>query len=251
MEDLNWAELRAARTVVESDDYLVLDKPAGLSVAGERHETDLVRIARAAGEELIPVHRIDKVTSGVVLLARTKAAHGPLTRQFTVLTVDKRYLAITRTVGLPDDGTIDLPLSVGRKNRVRVAAPRGDIRFDEPAGRWSVPEESVRSRSFGSLSSFRRLWSGKEHTLLAVTPTTGRRHQIRVHLAWIGHPISGDPLFPGPGAGRTCLHAWRLAFDDADGRRVTVSADPGDDFWEPVAEQLPEDERARLLSVPA
>jgi tRNA pseudouridine32 synthase / 23S rRNA pseudouridine746 synthase len=251
VDELDWAELRAARTVLESDDYLVLDKPAGLSVAGERHETDLVRIARDAGEELIPVHRIDKVTSGVVLLARTKVAHGPLTRQFNQRTVDKRYLAITRSVGLPSEGTIELPLSVGRKNRVRVAAPRGDIRFDEDTALWSVPAESVRPGGFPSRSGLRRLWSGQGYTLLAVTPTTGRRHQIRVHLAWIGHPIAGDPLFPGPGegGGRTCLHAWRLAFDDAQGRRVTVGAEPDADFWEPVAGQLPEDERARLLAV--
>jgi tRNA pseudouridine32 synthase/23S rRNA pseudouridine746 synthase/23S rRNA pseudouridine1911/1915/1917 synthase len=65
----DWSVLRSVRTLAETDEYLVLDKPPGISVTGERHETDLVRIARAAGEHLIPVHRIDKVTSGAVLLA--------------------------------------------------------------------------------------------------------------------------------------------------------------------------------------
>lgn len=258
----DWASIRDQRTLAETDDYLVLNKPPGLSVTGERHETDLVRMAKAAGEYLIPVHRIDKVTSGVVLLARTQAAHGPLTRQFTLRTVDKSYLAITRTTGLPPSGTVELPLSTGRKNRVRVGAPREDITFDEASGRWSVPESSVRARSYPSLTRLRRGWEGSRHTLLGLTPTTGRRHQIRVHLAWIGHPIAGDPLFPaGDGAAtaggsagpatdaavRTCLHAWRLSFDDGAGRRVTVGTDPDDDFWAPVADGLTPETRADVL----
>jgi tRNA pseudouridine32 synthase / 23S rRNA pseudouridine746 synthase len=261
--ELDWAAVRSARALAETADYLVLDKPPGLSVAGERHETDLVRIARDAGEELIPVHRIDKVTSGVVLLARTRAAHGPLTRQFARRTVRKDYLAITRTTGLPEHGRVDLPLSVGRKNRVRVAAPRGDIRHEpDPAGteeRWTVPAESVRAKAFPSLTTFTRLWTGGSephgHTVLAVAPTTGRRHQIRVHLAWIGHPIAGDPLFPDPDAGpepdagrRTCLHAWRLAFDDLHGNRVEVAAEPDREFWAPVRPLLPDEGPAAVLA---
>ena len=265
----DWASIRDRRTLAETDDYLVLDKPPGLSVTGERHETDLVRMAKAAGEYLIPVHRIDKVTSGVVLLARTQAAHGPLTRQFTLRTVDKSYLAITRTTGLPPSGTVELPLSTGRKNRVRVGAPREDIAFDEDSGRWSVPESSLRARSYPSLTRLRRVWEGPRHTLLDLTPTTGRRHQIRVHLAWIGHPIAGDPLFPAAdgataagataagaaepaadGAVRTCLHAWRLSFDDGAGRRVTVGADPDEEFWAPVDDGLPPETRADVLGRP-
>jgi tRNA pseudouridine32 synthase / 23S rRNA pseudouridine746 synthase len=248
-----WPALRAERVLAETDEYLALDKPAGVSVTGERHETDLVRIAKEAGEHLLPVHRIDKVTSGVVLLAKTPAAHGPLTRQFTLRTVEKTYLAITRTVGLPPAGTVDLPLAVGRKNRVRIGAPREDIRFDSDAARWWVPETSVRPRSYPSLTRFRRAWQGRDHTLLVVYPTTGRRHQIRVHLAWIGHPIAGDPLFPpphdsGPDGVRTCLHSWRLSFDDHRGRRVTVMAPPGADFWTPVAAELAAEHRMAVLS---
>jgi tRNA pseudouridine32 synthase/23S rRNA pseudouridine746 synthase/23S rRNA pseudouridine1911/1915/1917 synthase len=249
---VDWPTLRQERALLESDEYLVLNKPAGLSVAGERHETDLVRIAKDAGEELIPVHRIDKVTSGVVLLARTKAAHGPLTRQFALRTVRKTYLTLTRTIGLPEAGTVDLPLSVGRKNRVRVAAPRGDIEFDPDTGRWTVPAASVRPRSFPSLTGFRRVWQGGANSLLVVWPESGRRHQIRVHLAWIGHPIAGDPLFPALAtdppdpAVRTCLHAWRLAFDDSSGRRVQVMAEPDEAFWSPVAGELNPADRAGL-----
>lgn len=254
---LDWATVRAERTLAETDEYLVLDKPAGISVAGERHETDLVRIAQQAGELLIPVHRIDKVTSGVLLMAKTTAAHGPLTRQFTVRTVDKTYLAITRSTGLPAAGAIDLPLGVGRKNRVRIAAPREDIVFqtESPAetateeGRWTVPTGSVRPRAYPSLTTFTRAWQGPGHTLLVLHPNTGRRHQIRVHLAWIGHPIVGDPLFPDADDvhRRTCLHAWQLAFDDGSGRRVHIETPPDLEFWAPIADQLPADGRAELL----
>jgi tRNA pseudouridine32 synthase / 23S rRNA pseudouridine746 synthase len=245
----DWADVRRERVLAETDDYLVLDKPAGVSVAGERHDTDLVRIAGDAGERLIPVHRIDKVTSGVVLLAKTTAAHGPLTRQFTMRSVQKTYLAITRSTGLPTEGTIELPLSVGRKNRVRIAAQREDIIFDSATGAWTVPAVSVRPKAFPSLTTFTRAWQGSSNTLLVLRPSTGRRHQIRVHLAWIGHPIVGDPLFPSAesAADRTCLHAWRLSFDDVDGRRVHVHTLPDREFWAPIAHDLPAARRAEAL----
>ena len=180
-----WAEIRDGAVVYEDAAALVLNKPAGLSVMGERHETDLVRLAAEAGEKLYPAHRIDKVTSGALLLARELRWHGGLTRQFNRRTVDKVYLAITRSTGLPARGTIDLPLSVGRKNRVRVAANRAAIAFDEPSARWSVPadEEFSGMRTYPSVTTFFTLGGDGQHTLLAVHPVTGRRHQIRVHLS--------------------------------------------------------------------
>lgn len=232
----DWGSLRAG-ALAETDEYLVLDKPAGISVTGERHDTDLVRIAADAGEQVIPVHRIDKVTSGVLLLARSTAAHGPLTRQFNKRTVAKSYLAITRSTGLPEAATVELPLATGRKNRVRVAAAREEIAHAD--GRWTVPDAAVRPKSFPSVTRLRRLWAGTEHTLVLAEPETGRRHQIRVHLAWIGHPIVGDPLFGATTEPRTLLHAWRLVFDDAAGRRITVRADPPAEFWAPIAAELP------------
>ena len=115
---------------------------------GERHDTDLVRLAEEAGEKLYPAHRIDKVTSGVLLLAKDLALHGDLTRQFNRRTVDKVYLAITASTGLPGRGTIELPLSVGRKNRVRVAANRAAIVFDPASARWSIPPDEQFRRSW-------------------------------------------------------------------------------------------------------
>ncbi|HKN99986.1 MAG TPA: RNA pseudouridine synthase [Pseudonocardiaceae bacterium] len=233
----DWAGIRRDRVLFADDAALVLDKPAGLAVTGERHDTDLVRLAADAGETLFPAHRIDKVTSGAVLFARELRHHGDLTRQFNRRTVGKAYLAATPTTGLPDRGVIDLPLSVGRKSRVRVAADRDRIRAD--GDRWSVAPDDVFThvRTYPSVTTFATVWADERHTLLVVRPLTGRRHQIRVHLAWIGHQLAGDPLFDRSGAaGRTLLHSWLLAFDAAwlGGRRIEVAAVPGNDFWTPL-----------------
>ena len=241
-----WSEIRDRHVILENDHALVLNKPAGISVTGERHGWDLVSLADAAGEWVMPAHRIDKVTSGAVLFAKTIEAHGGLTRQFNKRTVDKGYLVITRTVGLPESGVVDLPLSEGRKKRVRVAAPRerilADTVADTASHTWSVRRSDVfdNKRSYPSVSLFVRLWEGRCQTLLLVRPLTGRRHQIRVHLAWIGHPIMGDPLFANDdGVHRTFLHSWRLDFDACwgEGERLEVEARPGPDFA--VMDDLP------------
>jgi tRNA pseudouridine32 synthase/23S rRNA pseudouridine746 synthase/23S rRNA pseudouridine1911/1915/1917 synthase len=217
-----WAEFRE-RVILEDDEILVLDKPVGVSVMGERHESDLVRMAADAGVRLYPAHRIDKVTSGVILFAKDLAAHGGLTRQFNKRTVQKAYLAVTAPGGLPPTGRVDLPLSVGRKNRVRIAAPRESIERKDDT--WTVPAAAVFDTvpTYPSVTTFAVRAQTAERALLEAVPETGRRHQIRVHLAWIGHPIVGDPLFEKAPAGRTYLHSWRLSFDHR-GKRVTVEA---------------------------
>ncbi|MCE6995236.1 RluA family pseudouridine synthase [Saccharothrix sp. S26] len=236
-----WSELRRGAVLFEDEAALVLAKPPGIAVMGERHGTDLVRLAEEAGETLFPAHRIDKNTSGAILFAKRLEFHGDLTRQFNKRTVDKAYLAVTASTGLPERGRITLPFSVGRKNRVRVAGNRSDIGFDAQRSRWSLAPgtEFGHVRTYPSDTGFARAWHDDRHTLLVVVPHTGRRHQIRVHLAWIGHPILGDPLFDknAEAAGlRTFLHSWRLAFDAAwaGGARVEVLAPPGPDFWQPV-----------------
>jgi tRNA pseudouridine32 synthase/23S rRNA pseudouridine746 synthase/23S rRNA pseudouridine1911/1915/1917 synthase len=240
--DADWAGITQGRVLFSDDAALVLDKPAGIAVTGERHETDLVRLAADAGETLFPAHRIDKVTSGAILFARELSSHGDLTRQFNQRTVAKAYLAATATTGLPDRGVIDLPLSVGRKNRVRIAAERSSIQATEQG--FSVAQADVfqQVKSYPSVTEFATVWADDRHTLLVVRPKTGRRHQIRVHLAWIGHALAGDPLFDkSAGDARTLLHSWRLAFDAAwlAGRRIEVEAPPGADFWTPLGIEEP------------
>ncbi|MEV4127538.1 RNA pseudouridine synthase [Nocardia sp. NPDC049707] len=234
--EFEWAELRNSCVVEEDAAVLALNKPAGISVTGERHDSDIVEVAAAAGETLYPVHRIDKVTSGLVLLAKDLGAHGQLTRQFNKQTAEKAYLAIVESTGLPDRGVIELPLSVGRKNRVRIAAPRECIR--ERAGRWFVDDaDLLATKNYPSTTQFTTVLRTDTHTLLAVRPITGRRHQIRVHLAWIGHPIVGDPLFDkSTQHPRTHLHSWQLTLS-APWRTpptLTLQAPPTPDFWHPL-----------------
>ncbi|MCW0215854.1 MAG: RNA pseudouridine synthase [Pseudonocardia sp.] len=220
-----WAALRE-RALLETPDVLVLDKPPGIAVTGERHDVDLVELAAAEGEILYPVHRIDKVTSGLVLLARTLPAHGPLTRQFADRTAEKAYLAVLEGAGLPERWTIDLPLGVGRKSTVRIAAPRESLTFDAAASRWAVPEAEVLpgKKNYPSVTHLERVAEAGGRTLVVARPVSGRRHQIRVHLAWTGTPITGDPLFRGEG--RTFLHSWRLRLPAGDGLDVTAPPDP-------------------------
>ncbi|WP_433757376.1 RluA family pseudouridine synthase [Nocardia sp. CA-135398] len=234
--EFEWAELRKSCVIEEDAAVLALNKPAGISVTGERHDSDIVEAAAAVGEKLYPVHRIDKVTSGLVLLAKDLGAHGQLTRQFNKQTAEKVYLAIVESTGLPDRGVIELPLSVGRKNRVRIAAPRESIR--EQTGRWFVDDaDLLATKNYPSTTRFTTVLRTDTHTLLAVRPITGRRHQIRVHLAWIGHPIVGDPLFDKSARlDRTYLHSWQLALAAPWRTPPTLAlrATPTLDFWHPL-----------------
>jgi tRNA pseudouridine32 synthase/23S rRNA pseudouridine746 synthase/23S rRNA pseudouridine1911/1915/1917 synthase len=237
---INWTDVRDHGVLFEDEHVLVINKPVGISLVGERNDTDLMRQAREAGDWVMPAHRIDKVTSGVVLLARDQPTHGVLTRQFSERTVTKEYLAVVRGTGIGCDGDrrgrIELPLSVGRKNRVRVAAERNAITETVP-GQWNVPGQAVFShvRSYSAETDYTVLAEQSGHSALLLRPHTGRRHQLRVQLAWIGFPIEGDPLFCKPPGERTYLHAWRLTFGHpVSGEPVTVHADPEPSFWQPL-----------------
>lgn len=235
---LDWARLRATKLVYSDNAVLALNKPSGITVTGERHDTDIVTAAAAEGERLYPVHRIDKVTSGLILFATDLSAHGELTRQFNKQTAQKSYLAIVQDPErrLPDAGSIDLPLSVGRKNRVRVAAHRADIR--RTGDRWFLaPQDVFDEKNYPARTDFTLRHRHRDLAVLHLHPRTGRRHQIRVHVAWIGTPIVGDPLFDRTDTwSRTALHSWRLelAASWLPSGRLDLSAAPGPDFWEPV-----------------
>ena len=253
MIDTDWRELRERIVLWEDDSALVVNKPPGLSVMGERHDTDLVTIAASAGEKLWWVHRIDKVTSGAVLLAKTRSAHATLTRQFAKRTVDKAYLAICRPGDMPGSGAIDLPLFTASSGRIRVAAERQNIKHDSLQGTWYVEADDLLPRkSYPSRTEYEKLWDNTETTVVLAIPVTGRRHQIRVHLAWTGHAILGDPLFTkktDPVMPRTYLHSLRVGFFAA-GRPtswVEVNAPPLMDFWLPVNSAFDDAGAAGLL----
>jgi tRNA pseudouridine32 synthase / 23S rRNA pseudouridine746 synthase len=236
MTTFSWPELRRD-PVYEDGQLLVLNKAPGISVMGERHGESLVDLAEAAGEPVHWVHRIDKVTSGLLLLAKTRPAHASLTRQFARRGADKRYLAWAEGTGLPARATIDLPLRPGRKGTIRVAGDRQAIGYDAAASRFALPPGAIdRSKpSYDSLTEFAVALVSDGHTLLVVKPVTGRRHQIRVHLAWLGFPIAGDPLFhrgQDEDGQRTYLHSWgcEITCDWLDDPRTQFWAPPSDEF---------------------
>ena len=185
----------------EDDDVLVIDKPAGLVVhpgSGNWAGTMLnALLHHAPGAASLPragiVHRLDKDTSGLLVVARNEPAQLALVRQLQARTVKRTYLALARG-RVERDGKVDAPIGRHPVHRTRMAVV--------PAGKPAVTQYRVRERLAA-------------HTLLECDLETGRTHQIRVHLASIGHPLEGDPVYGGRGARpfpRQALHAWRLAF---------------------------------------
>jgi 23S rRNA pseudouridine1911/1915/1917 synthase len=205
----------------EDDDVVAVDKPAGMVVhAGAGvHSGTLVNALlhrfgalSGVGGELRPgiVHRLDRYTSGVILVAKNDAAHRKLAAQFSGRRVEKVYLALVHGAVKQESGVIDRPIARDPIHRTRMTA-----RLRE--GRSAHTEYRVAARPPG-------------FTFLEVKIGTGRTHQIRVHLASIGHPVAGDTLYgapaqvPGHAAlGRYFLHAHRIRFfRPADGEPVTV-----------------------------
>jgi len=192
--------------VFEDADLLVVDKPAGLVVhPAPGHSRGTLVNALLARYPDLPmdqgnrpgiVHRLDKETSGLIIVAKNEDARRDLQRQFKQSKVHKAYLALVEGRMEPQQGIIDAPVGRDPRNRKRMAVLPG-------AGRKAVTEYRV-------LDQF------EEQALLDVRPRTGRTHQIRVHLAFVGHPIVGDRIYgyrkQRLGTERQFLHAHRLGF---------------------------------------
>ncbi len=217
--------------VYEDSDLLAVNKPAGLIVhpgAGTSGTTTLVEAllaTRALPESDDParpgvVHRIDKETTGILAVATSALGLESLKRQFALRTVEKSYLAWVAGAFDETEGRIEMP--VGRDPH----APR---------------RMAVRSDGRSAETEFRVLAHRHGRTLLLVRPHTGRTHQIRVHLKYIGHPVVGDTLYGGPPAPRLLLHAWKLTvIHPRTGAPLTFEAPP------PPAEFSPADYRDAL-----
>jgi 23S rRNA pseudouridine1911/1915/1917 synthase len=191
--------------VYEDADLLVVDKPAGLVVhPAPGHSRGTLVNALLARYPDLPVdqgrrpgmvHRLDKDTSGLIIVAKNEDARRYLQRQFKEAKVRKVYLALVEGRMEPEQGIIDAPLGRDPKSRKRMAV--------RPGGRAAVTEYRV-------LDQF------EEQTLLEVRPRTGRTHQVRVHLAFVGHPVVGDRTYgyrkQRLGTERQFLHAHRLGF---------------------------------------
>ncbi|WP_367850262.1 RluA family pseudouridine synthase [Rhodoferax sp. WC2427] len=185
-------------TVYADDHLLVFHKPSGLlSVPGrgpDKQDCLSARAQRAYPDALV-VHRLDMATSGLVVMARGIAMQRILNAAFANRAVDKRYTAVVAGRPIGDQGQIDLPILVDWPNR---PLRKIDPEHGKPScTRWQVLEAL------------------EDRTRLALEPITGRSHQLRVHLAAIGHPILGDALYAPPAvqamAGRLLLHACSLA----------------------------------------
>ena len=194
--------------VYEDDELLVVDKPAGMVVhpAPGNHSGTLVNaLMYHCGDALSSingvirpgiVHRIDKDTSGLLMVAKTDRAHNALSAQLAEHSITRRYKAIVHSNIKEDEGTVDKPIGRDPGNRLRNAV--------------------VYTNSKNAVTHYRVLERFGGFTLVEAVLETGRTHQIRVHMAYIRHPLLGDTLY-GPaknryGAKRQMLHAGVLGF---------------------------------------
>ena len=205
----------------EDSACMVINKPAGISVhpghsMDKNEETLLSGIAFLFQQRDIPfspdavlVHRLDKPTTGCLLVAKDRESFVALQKQFEDRSVEKTYLAVVQGVPENPEATIDAPVGRNLMQRTKMSILRTSVSRD-------------------AQTTYQTLDGADDVSLLACTPHTGRTHQIRVHLSSIGHPILGDENYASP-ASKTfsedlsvsglCLHAWKLKFVSPDGKK--------------------------------
>ena len=171
--------------IFEDDDLLVLNKPAGLvchpTKSGEM--SSLVgRVRLYLGKSGHLVNRLDRETSGVTIVAKNPVVAGALGKLWENRAVEKVYLAIVHGIFEEDAGLIDLPLGKDEKSEIAI---KDCVRADGAAAQTEFRVEQVIRRD------------GSDFSVVRVTPRTGRKHQIRIHLAAVGHPVVGDKLYGG------------------------------------------------------
>jgi 23S rRNA pseudouridine1911/1915/1917 synthase len=202
--------------VFEDEHLLVVDKPAGLVVhpaAGNPDGTLVNALLHHCGGSLSGiggvarpgiVHRIDKDTSGLLVVAKTDVAHEGLAKQFAAHSIDRRYLAIVAGLPKTAEGIVDAPLARSSTNRKKISIVEG-------------------RRGKRAVTHWRRLQILQDAALVECRLETGRTHQVRVHMASLGHPLLGDPVYGHSGKSsrellkrlnfhRQALHAAELGF---------------------------------------
>ncbi len=221
--------------VFEDETLLAVNKPAGLlihrsKIAADEHDSLLDRLRVRTESELFLIHRLDRATSGVVLLAKSREVAGALGKQFMARSVNKRYLAVVR--GWPEsEGTIDYPLPDVRENSPRNSAVTN----------WRVLATCTVAIEVGK-------YSEQRYALVEASPQTGRYRQIRKHFHHISHHVIGDTSHGRGdhnrlwrmhfGMHRMLLHAWKLDLrhpvDDSELQLVA----PVDETWTRVIERF-------------
>lgn len=225
------APAREFPVLFEDDCVLAIDKPAGVAVHGGSGVSfgviEQLRMARPQAKFLELVHRLDRETSGILLVAKKRSALKNLQDQFRERETGKTYLALVAGHWPTSKKVLDKPLHkyllADGERRVKVVSK------DDPDGMKSVTLVKVRERSPAEVGP-----TGRHFSLLEVTIKTGRTHQIRVHLASEGMPIAGDDKYGDfdlnkalqkPGLKRMFLHAWRLQFNHpVSGERIELLA---------------------------
>jgi 23S rRNA pseudouridine1911/1915/1917 synthase len=198
--------------IFEDSELLVIDKPTGMLVhptKGVRRGTVLNSVtyylnfngqAELKNEKLVRaglVHRLDKNTSGLMVIAKNARAHRILSNHFQRKLVGKKYFAVVEGIIKEDSGTIDAP--IGRNAEEKF---------------WYISDDGKSAES-----NFRVVKRNADSTLLELEPVTGRTNQLRLHCAHIGHPIVGDDKYGGREFSRLCLHAAKLSFYHPNGNR--------------------------------
>ena len=212
----------ALSIMYEDPDLIVIDKPSGLVVHPGAGTTETTLVEGLLVDRELPVsddparpgvvHRLDKETSGVIVIAKTLETLESLKRQFADRSIEKHYIAVVDGAFQETEGLIDAP--IGRN----------------PA----MPQRmNIRAGGRPAQTEFTVLLELKDSSLLWVRPRTGRTHQIRVHLRYTGHSVRGDDKYGGEAADRLMLHAWRLAIRHPI-RNETM------EFRSPVPERFPE-----------
>ena len=219
--------------VYEDNDIIVVNKPKGLVVHPANGNEDgtlvnaIMNICKDSlsgiGGEKRPgiVHRLDKDTSGLLIVAKNDEAHMNMSKQIQERKVTKKYIALVRGVVAEDEATIDLPIARSTKDRKKMAV--------DPKGRNAVTHFKVLKRY-------------DNYTLLELKIDTGRTHQIRVHMSYIGHPVVGDEVYSNGknefGVQGQMLHARYLQFKHPiTGKELSLEA-PIPEYFEDVLEKL-------------
>ena len=219
------------KIIYEDDDLLVIDKPAGLTVhpAPGHPSHTLVNAVLSHLNEIEDegditrpgiVHRLDKDTSGVMLVAKNNVALANLADQFKARTVKKTYITLVKGILRPDKGVIDAPIGRDSGDRKKMAV-------------------TGESRGRSARTNYRVIRYIGKNSLLEISPETGRTHQIRVHLAAIGYPVFGDITYGKKSAflNRQFLHAHRIGFNlPATGKWVEFESPLPEDLLQALKE---------------